>query len=197
MNSRNRPLPFIWIGVLFLSLIIFQSWDKGVPIYKNGFAEDSADKTPNASSQKLNQSRQTSDQKRQYDKYVKTLDKTGAALAALTTPEMDQKAVDASMRTWEPQYRSLFVSLGLSETAIKEALGIIHERESKLIELRTNFFRLGSAYRNEYKLRKETEEALAEANLTNLLGVEGFDQLSKMEAERFDQFKRSLGIKNP
>jgi len=122
------------------------------------------------------------------------LDQLPTSLQAKRTPEMDRRTIERVNQAREPEYRALFESWDLDESTANSALEIIHDREFKMMENSSAFFRLGRSYMPEYKAREMADEAVAESLLTSLLGSERFEELSQMEQDRMSKVKKSLGI---
>ena len=114
---------------------------------------------------------------------TKEVKEAGAKIAEKITPELQQVMVDGDWRQREPHYLGLFASWDTDSATIEDTVRIIRDRDSKIMQLRTQFTGEGLSFYSDFKKKSEIVAKSAEKQLSERLGRKRFDELSQMESQ--------------
>ena len=116
--------------------------------------------------------------------------KAAAIEKETSTPERQRELVDAKMRSREPSYRDLFASWSIDSGEATKVLKIIRDREAQVMRTKSEFLKR-TLNANKYHVERNTDEALAELKLNELLTSKQLEELfqleSRLSAEEFDR----------
>lgn len=115
----------------------------------------------------------------------KRIDESMARLDKIITPEMRERIRTSRLARVRTDYEAYFLSLQVDPDDARHALDIILEKESKMMDAQEALQRTGFTNgRQDYSQNRRTEDALAEVQLQNLLGEQGYADLLAYEAKR-------------
>ncbi|WP_395752493.1 hypothetical protein [Prosthecobacter sp.] len=102
---------------------------------------------------------------------------------ASMTPKTERLLVDAVMRFREPRCRDLFKTWNLDAETADTAIKLIAEREAEVMARGRDFLRAGIDGAADYRTQQSVNKALADVQLTALLGEARSAELRKLEKQ--------------
>ncbi|WP_395752489.1 hypothetical protein [Prosthecobacter sp.] len=99
------------------------------------------------------------------------------------TPQMERRLLDTVMRFREPRCRELFTRWNLDPETADSVIKIIEEREGEVMARRRDFLKAGVNGASDFSNHQNVNQALAEVQLTTLLGEARAAELRRLEKQ--------------